>query len=97
MKCYYNCCESEEQKPHVVKHGVRDGIQRYRCLNCKRTFIQQNDRKNIGLKDYEKDIIERLVNESVSYRAIARVLKRHYVFKHYSKLCVLTHIQKKTE
>ena len=29
---------------------------------------------------------------------IARVLKRHYVFKHYSKLCILrmlTHIQKK--
>ena len=76
MKCYYNCCQSEEQKPHVVKHGVRNGIQRYRCLNCKRTFIQPNDRKNIGLKDYEKYIIEKLVNESVSYRAIVRVLNR---------------------
>ena len=79
MKCYYNCCQSEEQKPHVVKHGVRDGIQRYRCLNCKRTFIQPNElkvpkvlkvRKNKGLKDYEKHIIDRLVDESVSYRAV---------------------------
>ena len=76
MKCYYNCCQSEEQKPHVVKHGVRDGIQRYRCLNCKRTFIQPNElkvpkvRKNKGLKDYEKHIIDRLVDESVSYCAV---------------------------
>ena len=104
MKCYYNCYQSEDHKPHVVKHGVRDGIQRYRCLNCKRTFIQQNDRKNIGLKDYEKDIIERLVNESVSYRAIVdstgfktSLRTTSNVVKHYSKLCVLTHIQKKTE
>ena len=56
--------------------GVRDGIQRYRCLNCKRTFIQPNElkvpkvRKNKGLKDYEKHIIDRLVDESVSYRAV---------------------------
>ena len=88
MKCYYNCCESEEQKPHVVKHGVRNGIQRYRCLNCKRTFIHPNDRKNIGLKDYEKYIIERLVNESVSYRAVYDCTGIKTFFKHHSKLCL---------
>lgn len=117
MKCYYNCCQSEEQKPHVVKHGVRDGIQRYRCLNCKRTFIQQNElkvpkvRKNKGLKDYEKYIIDQLVNESVPYRAVydctgikTSLRTSSNVVKHYSKLCIrsilrmfshATHIQKK--
>ena len=108
MKCYYNCCQSEEQKPHVVKHGVRNGIQRYRCLNCKRTFIQPNElkvpkvRKNIGLKDYEKYIIEKLVNESVSYRAVydctgikTSLRTSSNVVKHYSKLCVLRIFKKK--
>ena len=70
--------------------------QRYKCLNCNRYFIKQEDRKRKGLTDDEKHIIDRLVDENISYSAIARVLNRHFVFKHHSKLCVLTHIQKKT-
>ena len=75
-------------------------VQRYKCLNCNRCFIKQEElkvRKKKGLTEDEKYIIDQMLNENISYRAIARVLKRHYVFKHHSKICVLTHTQKKTE
>ena len=44
--------------------------QRYKCLNCNRCFIKQEDRKRKGLTEYEKHIIDRLVDENISYRAI---------------------------
>ena len=51
-------------------------VQRYKCLNCNRYFIKQEDRKRKSLTDDEKHIIDRLVDENISYRAIARVLNR---------------------
>lgn len=45
-------------------------VQRYKCLNCNRCFIKQEDRKRKSLTDYEKHIIDRLVDENISYRAI---------------------------
>lgn len=64
--------------------------------------------KNKGLKDYEKHIIDRLVDESVSYCAVydctgikTSLRTTSNVVKHYSKICILrmfshaTHIQKK--
>ncbi len=82
-------------------------VQRYKCLNCNRYFIKQEElkvpkvlkvRKRKSLTDDEKHIIDRLVDENISYRAIARVLNRHYVFKHHSTTLTMcaTHIQKKT-
>ena len=66
-------------------------VQRYKCLNCNRFFIKQEDRKRKGLTEDEKHIIDQLLNENISYRAIARVLKRalstiqKYVCYAYSK------------
>ena len=66
-------------------------VQRYKCLNCNRCFIKQEDRKRKGLTNSEKHIIDRLVDENISYRAIARVLNRalstiqNYVCYAYSK------------
>ena len=51
-------------------------LKRYKCLNCNRYFIKQEDRKRKSLTDDEKHIIDRLVDENISYRAIARVLNR---------------------
>ena len=98
MKCEYADCKTENHKNHIVKYGFYDGSQRYKCLNCNRYFIKQEDRKRKSLTDDEKHIIDRLVDENISYRAIARVLNRHYVFKHHSTTLTMcaTHIQKKT-
>lgn len=75
-------------------------VQRYKCLNCNRYFIKQEElkvpkvlkvRKRKSLTDDEKHIIDRLVDENISYRAIARVLNRalstiqNYVCYAYSK------------
>ena len=74
MKCEYADCKAENHKNHIVKYGFYDGSQRYKCLNCNRYFIKQEDRKRKSLTDDEKHIIDRLVDENISYRAIARVL-----------------------
>ena len=79
MECVYADCKTENHKNHIVKYGFYDGSQRYKCLNCNRCFIKQEElkvRKRKGLTDSEKHIIDRLVDENISYRAIARVLKR---------------------
>ena len=91
MNCEYADCKTENHKNHIVKYGFYDGSQRYKCLNCNRCFIKQEDRKRKGLTEYEKHIIDRLVDENISYRAIARTLKRalstiqNYVCYAYSK------------
>lgn len=67
-------------------------VQRYKCLNCNRYFIKQEDRKRKSLTDDEKHIIDRLVDENISYRAIARVLNRalstiqNYVYSKKNKM-----------
>ena len=38
--------------------------QRYKCLNCNRCFIKQEDRKKKGLTEDEKHIIDQLLNEN---------------------------------
>ena len=92
MKCEYADCKTENHKNHIVKYGFYDGSQRYKCLNCNRCFIIQENRKRKSLTDYEKHIIDRLVDENISYRAIARVLKRalstiqNYVYSKKNKM-----------
>lgn len=76
MKCCYDDCKQKHNEHHIVKYGVRDGIQRYKCLNCNRTFIKQSDKKQKGLTENEKYMIDKMVAESISYRAIARCLNR---------------------
>ena len=76
MRCEYADCKTENHKNHIVKYGFYDGSQRYKCLNCNRYFIKQEDRKKKSLTDDEKHIIDRLVDENISYRAIARCLNR---------------------
>lgn len=48
-------------------------VQRYKCLNCNRCFIKQEElkvRKKKSLTEDEKYIIDQLLNENISYRAI---------------------------
>lgn len=101
MKCEYADCRTENHKNHIVKYGFYDGSQRYKCLNCNRYFIKQEElkvpkvlkvRKRKSLTDDEKHIIDRLVDENISYRAIARVLNRalstiqNYVYSKKNKM-----------
>ena len=41
-------------------------------------LIKQEDRKRKGLTEYEKHIIDRLVDENISIRAIGRILGFNY-------------------
>ena len=72
--------------------------QRYKCLNCNRCFIKQEElkvRKRKGLTEYEKHIIDRLVDENISYRTIVDSMGVKTCIKHHSKICVLRILKKK--
>lgn len=71
-------------------------------MSLRTSFIKQEEpkvRKRKSLTDDEKHIIDRLVDENILYRAIARVLNRHYVFKYHSTTLTMcaTHTQKKQD
>ena len=59
-----------------MKYGFRDGIQRYKCLNCNRTFIKQSDKKQKSLTENEKYLIDKMLGENISYRAKICVFKK---------------------
>ena len=73
MKCEYADCATKNHKNHIVKYGFYDGSQWYKCLNCNLCFIKQKDRERKGLTEYEKHIIDQLLGENISYRAIAMI------------------------
>lgn len=75
MNCTY--CQSEKTK----KHGTdRNGNQRFRCLDCKKTF-QADREKPLGemtlAMDKALDVLEHLV-EGCSVRSTARICKVHH-------------------
>ena len=76
MKCCYDNCKAKNHENYIVKYGFRDGIQRYKCLNCNRTFIKQSDKKQKSLTENEKRLIDKMLDDSIAYRAIARCLNR---------------------
>lgn len=76
MECCYDNCKDKNNENHIVKYGFRDGIQRYKFLNCNHTFIKQSDKKQKSLTENEKYLIDKMLDESISYRAIARCLNR---------------------
>lgn len=85
MECCYDNCKAEN---HIVKYGFRDGIQRYKCLNCNRTFIKQADKKQKSLTENEKYLIDKMLDESISYRAIAQF--KHHAIALFKDMCATT-------
>lgn len=76
MECCYDNCKAENHENHIAKYGFRDGIQRYKCLNCNRTFVKPSDKKQKSLTENEKHLIDKMLDDSIAYRAIARCLNR---------------------
>jgi transposase-like protein len=67
-------CPSCQQAGQVIKHGTtKSQTQRFRCLNCKKTFcLQPKSRK----KDPEiREAIERALEERMPVNAIKRTFK----------------------
>ena len=53
--CHY--CSSTE----IIKHGKKDGVQRYRCKECKKTFILESDKKRHRYTSKEKAFLSMLL------------------------------------
>ncbi len=62
-------CQSE----HIVKNGLQDGVQRYKCKNCGSVFRGKTAKYSA---DFKLDTMMMYIN-SMGIRAIARVKKIH--------------------
>ena len=87
----------------IVKNGMTSyGKQNYRCKNCKRQFVKDNNKKTISQQT--KDLIDDLLLEKVPLAGIARVAKvseswlQNYVNKKYESIPrTIKTIKKKAE
>ena len=60
------------QSVKIVKNGKSwYGKQNYKCRNCKRQAVERNPSFGLG----KEDLLQRLLLERLSLRAIARVLQ----------------------
>lgn len=66
MECCYDNCKAKNHENHIVKYGFRDGIQRYKCLNCNRTFVKPSDKKQKSLTENEKCLIDKMLDDSIA-------------------------------
>jgi len=73
------CCNKQNLK-NVIRFGrQRNGTQRYRCTECKRTFARTVNTPFFQKHLKKQEIVQicKLLSEKVSFRAIARITGHH--------------------
>lgn len=53
---FCSSCSSTE----IIKHGKKDGVQRYRCKSCNKTFILESEKKRHWYSSKEKAFLSML-------------------------------------
>lgn len=78
-------CQCEQ----FVKFGKdHKGNQRYRCKTCRRIWVDNPN--STHLNENDKDLIEKMLKENLSLRAIARIIGCHHT-------TILTFLRKKAQ
>ena len=57
-KIFCSSCSSTE----IVKNGKKDGVKRYRCKSCNKTFILESDKKRHWYTSKEKAFLSMLLD-----------------------------------
>jgi len=75
MSTCHHCLSANVIKKGVTLRGKKlgSGKQRYRCKDCKRTFVE--DGLNWFVSDDRKSLVDGLLLERISLRGICRVMK----------------------
>ena len=70
---FCSSCSSTE----IIKHGKKDGVQRYRCKSCNKTFILESEKKRHWYSSKEKaflsmlsDFIEPINDKNRDFKSI---------------------------
>lgn len=72
----YGKLQSKQTKPNIIKHGLsRQGLQRYKCKTCQRTFCESSGTLFHGKRTPEKEILEclALLAEGSRISSLSRV------------------------